>query len=167
LGEAWKEGRIGSAPGFAVGGAPPPPKKRLWPWVVLGVVALLAAVFGALAFLAQRRVETFSLRLDLKTPQGVRTVRVAGGEVIIEETPLKGPPSSVNCAIGMRESLKVQTLVRTRLLDQRAAEPFVGTFMTSAGSGSDDASSGEVDAEQAAAVADLVVKLATGCVHQP
>ncbi len=122
---------------------------------------------GAVAFMLLRRVEAFTLRLELKTPQGERALRVAGREVIIDETPRTGPPTSTNCELGLGDALKLHGLSRAQLLERSADEKrLAGTFMTSVGD--DDAlGNGNVDVEQAAVLSDFIVKHSSGCVKTP
>jgi hypothetical protein len=159
-------GRIGSAPGFATPPAPPPRSLR-WLWISLLVVGALVAAGAGFMQRTKQSFEHFALRLELKTPEGMRTMRVAGNDVTIEDHPKKGKDVTTVCGIEMREALGLQSLASSKLVEEGLeGRPVAGTFQRSVGANG-EVSNGDMDAETADAVSSYILRHATGCVTKP
>jgi hypothetical protein len=132
---------------------------------VLAVVVVIAAGAAGAYFWLQHTAERFSLTLELKTPQGERGIRVTGTEIVLEERERKREGVLHNCEMGPVDFLAFRKLARETLNDKDLDKKSrVGTFMLSVGDDDPQNGNGDVDAAQAAALTEFIVKRLQGCV---
>jgi hypothetical protein len=135
-------------------------------------VAIMLAVLGVGAaggawFWLDRQAQVFSLALVLKTPQGEREIRVLGTGVTLEEHERRGTPVTHNCALPLLDFYSLRKLARTTLSDRELNKKVkAGTFAVTLGDDDPQNGTGDLDAEQAAALGDFIVKRAQGCVDE-
>jgi hypothetical protein len=136
-----------------------------WRTAIVAVVLLALPAGGGAWVWLTRSARVFSLTLELNTPQGEREIRVLGTEVTLEERERRSAAVTHSCDLGLLDYFALRRLARATLNDRELDKKVkAGTFAITLGDDDPQNGNGDVDAEQAAALSDFVVKHSRGCV---